>query len=167
MSGQRTASGYHWAHARSADRRLVRLEKGQDVFATLFALAERLGVRSAGVQFVSGSFERLELMTGGPPKSTESLYGDFYGPHKIRCPAILVGGTGILGLDSEQDTAFLHIHAVFCDAEANLRGCHLFEGGAIVGEHGAELVVLPVEESIFRKQVDPRTEFEIFFPVSD
>lgn len=142
---------------------ILTVEEGEDAMTSLLLQFARSGYRSAATVMLHGSVQRLSLFTG-KPTGDPARPATFSGPHQIECPAIPVSGTGAIGPDEQGYALVMHAHLLFCDANGNLRGCHLAENECIAGADGLAFAVFPTSDGIFQKQRDPATGFGIFFP---
>lgn len=148
--------------AKSAGDPLIHLAPGDDL---LFGLRDRLiaaGIRHAAVEWLGGSLERIDYLTGmvDPTAARVATYG---APTRLEGPVTLISGTAILGEDAE-GAPIVHCHAVLADAEGRLHGGHIPPGAARVGAEGAVGLAATHRGALFRVKYDPETNYPIFQP---
>ena len=96
---------------------VVRMDRGEEVMATLTALCQREGIRLASVEAI-GAVDRAVV---GLYDVGEKVYHrkEFTEPMEL---------TGLLGTVTEKDgEPYLHLHATFCDANMQAHGGHVNE----------------------------------------
>lgn len=144
---------------------LIRLNPGGDFMSALPAALAARGVRSGGLILLTGDVARLVFMTGGPDESGARAATP-QGPHEIACPAQVLAGHAVFGLNAEGQP-FMHCHAAFLDAQGQVRGGHLISHHCIAGPSGILAAVTGIDGAGFRVGPDIETNFAIFQAVTD
>jgi len=118
---------------------VVRLDRGEDVLATLTGLCRERGIRGATLQGI-GAIEEVEI---GAYVPSDRSYA------RVR----LDGAWELLSLQGNVATKggdpFIHAHVILGDREGRVRGGHLFRarvavtGEVAITELGAGIVRLP------------------------
>jgi|GEM_PF-1904180 len=144
---------------------LIRLEPGGDFMSALPAALAARGLCSGGLILLGGDVARLVFMTGGPDDSGARAATP-QGPHEIACPAQVLAGHAVFGLNADSKP-FMHCHAAFLDAHGRVRGGHLISHHCVAGPNGILAAVTGVAEAGFRVGPDVETNFSIFQAVSD
>ena len=102
---------------RFKDTYVVRMDRGEEIMATLAGLCEKEGIRLASVEAI-----------GAVDRAVVGLYDvgeKVYHKKEFREPMEL---TGLLGTVTEKDgKPYLHLHATLCDAEMRTHGGHVNE----------------------------------------
>ena len=96
---------------------VIRMDRGEEVVATLTALCRQEGIRLASVEAI-GAVDRAVV---GLYDVGEKVYHrkEFTEPMEL---------TGLLGTVTEKDAEpYLHLHATFCDANMQAHGGHVNE----------------------------------------
>ncbi len=96
---------------------VIRMDRGEEVMATLTALCRQEGIRLASVEAI-GAVDRAVV---GLYDVGEKVYHrkEFTEPMEL---------TGLLGTVTEKDgKPYLHLHATFCDANMQAHGGHVNE----------------------------------------
>ena len=99
------------------DTYVVRMDRGEEIMATLAGLCEKEGIRLASVEAI-GAVDRAVV---GLYDVSEKVYHrkEFTEPMEL---------TGLLGTVTEKDgEPYLHLHATFCDANMQAHGGHVNE----------------------------------------
>ncbi len=141
----------------------VTIDEGDDLMEGLLAALGEIGVSQAGVQLIGGSLASVSFMTGGPDKSGERV-ATHQGPWRIEGPLTLLGGTAMIGLDT-QGQAMVHGHAYFADSEGEIKGGHLRAGECIAGPGGIEALAACPQRAGFKAALEKETNFPIFHPL--
>ena len=96
---------------------VIRMDRGEEVVATLTALCRQEGIRLVSVEAI-----------GAVDRAVVGLYDvgeKVYHKKEFREPMEL---TGLLGTVTEKDgEPYLHLHATFCDANMQAHGGHVNE----------------------------------------
>ena len=96
---------------------VIRMDRGEEVRATLTSLCQQEGIRLASVEAI-GAVDRAVV---GLYDVGEKVYHrkEFTEPMEL---------TGLLGTVTEKDgEPYLHLHATFCDANMQAHGGHVNE----------------------------------------
>ena len=144
---------------------MIRLAPGGDFMTALPAALAARGIRSGGLILLGGDVARLVFMTGGPDASGARAATP-QGPHEIACPAQVLAGHAVFGLNAEGQP-FMHCHAAFLAADGRVRGGHLIARQCIAGPAGMLAAVTGIAGAGFRVGPDVETNFAIFQAVSD
>ena len=96
---------------------VIRMNRGEEVMATLTALCEQEGIRLASVEAI-GAVERAVVGLYDVDKKVFHRK-EFQEPMEL---------TSLLGTVTEKDgKPYLHLHATLCDANMQTRGGHVNE----------------------------------------
>lgn len=87
------------------------------------------------------------------------------GPWNLEGPLTIVGGTAMIGLDSE-GAVMVHCHAVFSDEKGDLTGGHLREGYCPLNQEGLTALGALPKNAGFKVAFDEETNFAIFHPLN-
>ncbi len=96
---------------------VIRMDRGEEVMATLTALCEQEGIRLASVEAI-GAVDRAVMGLYDVDKKVFHRK-EFQEPMEL---------TSLLGTVTEKDgKPYLHLHATLCDANMQTRGGHVNE----------------------------------------
>ncbi len=103
---------------RSGEDLFVRIDPGEEIHATLQALADEVGFNAAAI-------------TSGIGRTRDTLYGfmneeGVYIRRNLDSPSELVSLSGNIARKQNGD-AFTHIHCCWCDDDNNVHAGHMFQ----------------------------------------
>ena len=103
---------------RSGEDLFVRIDPGEEIHATLQALADEVGFNAAAI-------------TSGIGRTRDTLYGfmneeGVYIRRNLDSPSELVSLSGNIARKQNGD-AFTHIHCCWCDDDNNVNAGHMFQ----------------------------------------
>ena len=149
-----------WAEG-AAEWRVV-LPEGTDLLSGLTEALTARGITDAAVQIVSGSFSRMQYLTGQPDPSGRRV-ATYGAPTPLEGPVAIVGGNAILGRDLE-GRPLLHCHIVVVDREGRVHGGHVPTDVCPTGPEGIVARVAVLTGAGFRVRPDSETNYTIFHP---
>ena len=108
----------HMEWTRSGEDLFVRIDPGEEIHATLQALADEVGFNAAAI-------------TSGIGRTRDTLYGfmneeGVYIRRNLDSPSELVSLSGNIAR-KQNGEAFTHIHCCWCDDDNNVHAGHMFQ----------------------------------------
>src|SRR5215212_5027275 len=160
--GPSPAERIQWLEARG--RRVeYRLPAGRRLLEAVAECFATSGFRSGVLNFDDGALGPLAYVIPAPSKTGQNaaFYSETYlarGASRIRTGAITFG--------TRQGAPFLHCHAVWMDADGDLRGGHVLPEETVIAEtiraSGIGLV-----GATFAAEPDSETNFTLFGPIAE
>ena len=118
---------------------LVVLEKGEEIFESLYEIIEKLDIKFG---WINGIGAASNIILGAYPSSTkEYIKKKFKGEFEL---ASIMGN-----ITTKEDNPFIHIHATISDEECNAFAGHLFTATVSVT---CEIILNISNKSIVRKE---------------
>ncbi len=151
-----------WAETKSEMR--LTLAQGADLLPALAEALSVSGVKSAALQILSGSFDRVSYFTGKIDE-TGARVATYGAPRDLPGPVLLLGANAIFGI-GETGAPLVHCHAVMADAQGRVHGGHLPLEGCILGTEAAVALATPLSGAGFEVAYDSETNYSLFHPLA-
>lgn len=152
ISSMHTNRGRHF--------RLV-LHPGQSLYQSIVEPLQDLGVRSASMTLLGGSFSQLWYCVAGPDSKQQAVAAYSAPIHAGR--AWMVFGNATLGLSAD-GKPLVHCHAVFRDALGAVKGGHILADRVIVDAAPLSVLVTTLDGFELRVAHDPETNIPLLGP---
>jgi predicted DNA-binding protein with PD1-like motif len=139
---------------------VVALPGGQALIDAVAVALSDLGVTSAQVELLDGTFTRLSYCYPALPEDREAVVW-FSATEEAVTPARLVGGSMTVGF--RNDRRYFHCHAAWLDADGEVRGGHVWPETAI-GPGPVYAVVHALDAVDTMSATDPESTLPVFTP---
>ena len=136
------------------------LPPGRRLIDALDSALVDLGVTSAQVELLDGTFSRLSYCYPAPPGDRPAAVW-FSDTVEARVPARLLAGSMTVGTRAGE--RYFHCHAAWVDAAGELRGGHVWPE-TVVGPGSLHVLIHALDGVDSRSAVDPETTLPVFTP---
>lgn len=141
----------------------IHLTRGLTLQDSVTTAMAELGLESAALTLMGGSFERLDYCLGGPRPDRPQVAA-YFDPIRLDQPVALVGACATFGRDSA-GAPLVHCHALMADADGRAFGGHVVPQTARLGDPAPVAFVRAFTGVAIVQRADPETLTTIFHPV--
>lgn len=139
----------------------VVLPVGRSLVEALGAVLDQLGVDSAQVELLDGTFSRLSYTYPAIDELGPAVVGYAQPASHAAVPARIIAGSATVGRRDGQ--RFVHCHAAWFDSHGALRGGHLWPADTVTGAD-VRVVVHALHDVRCLSSDDPESTLPVFTP---